>query len=67
LNHQGLVAQIPPYEYAHPEDLAAVQPGGRTWSARRSYEARNRGIGRAEDFETPNSGASCRNVRLVRQ
>ncbi|MFF2809502.1 23S rRNA (guanosine(2251)-2'-O)-methyltransferase RlmB [Streptomyces sp. NPDC058000] len=24
LNHQGLVAQIPPYEYAHPEDLAAA-------------------------------------------
>ncbi|MET9877384.1 23S rRNA (guanosine(2251)-2'-O)-methyltransferase RlmB [Actinacidiphila glaucinigra] len=23
LNHQGLVLQIPPYEYAHPEDLAA--------------------------------------------
>ncbi|MEU9112189.1 23S rRNA (guanosine(2251)-2'-O)-methyltransferase RlmB [Streptomyces sp. NPDC048483] len=24
LNHQGLVAQIPPYDYAHPEDLAAA-------------------------------------------
>ncbi|MEI5099232.1 23S rRNA (guanosine(2251)-2'-O)-methyltransferase RlmB [Streptomyces sp. PmtG] len=24
LNHQGLVLQIPPYEYAHPEDLAAA-------------------------------------------
>ncbi|MYT32712.1 MULTISPECIES: 23S rRNA (guanosine(2251)-2'-O)-methyltransferase RlmB [unclassified Streptomyces] len=24
LNHQGLVAQIPPYEYAHPEDLSAA-------------------------------------------
>ncbi|MFF1686949.1 MULTISPECIES: 23S rRNA (guanosine(2251)-2'-O)-methyltransferase RlmB [unclassified Streptomyces] len=23
LNHQGLVLQVPPYEYAHPEDLAA--------------------------------------------
>ncbi|WP_431962077.1 23S rRNA (guanosine(2251)-2'-O)-methyltransferase RlmB [Actinacidiphila sp. bgisy160] len=23
LNHQGLVLQIPPYEYAHPDDLAA--------------------------------------------
>src|SRR5690348_7769713 len=22
LNHQGLVLQVPPYEYAHPEDLA---------------------------------------------
>ncbi|MFE5024366.1 23S rRNA (guanosine(2251)-2'-O)-methyltransferase RlmB [Streptomyces sp. NPDC056656] len=24
LNHQGLVLQVPPYEYAHPEDLAAA-------------------------------------------
>ncbi|GAA2622971.1 23S rRNA (guanosine(2251)-2'-O)-methyltransferase RlmB [Streptomyces axinellae] len=24
LNHQGVVLQIPPYEYAHPEDLAAA-------------------------------------------
>ncbi|GAB7031714.1 23S rRNA (guanosine(2251)-2'-O)-methyltransferase RlmB [Streptomyces sp. NPDC021749] len=24
LNHQGLVAQIPPYDYAHPEDLSAA-------------------------------------------
>jgi 23S rRNA (guanosine2251-2'-O)-methyltransferase len=24
LNHQGLVLQIPPYEYAHPEDLVAA-------------------------------------------
>jgi 23S rRNA (guanosine2251-2'-O)-methyltransferase len=24
LNHQGLVLQIPPYEYAHPDDLAAA-------------------------------------------
>jgi 23S rRNA (guanosine2251-2'-O)-methyltransferase len=24
LNHQGLVLQIPPYEYAHPEDLIAA-------------------------------------------
>jgi 23S rRNA (guanosine2251-2'-O)-methyltransferase len=24
LNHQGLVLQIPPYEYAHPEDLSAA-------------------------------------------
>jgi 23S rRNA (guanosine2251-2'-O)-methyltransferase len=24
LNHQGLALQIPPYEYAHPEDLAAA-------------------------------------------
>ncbi|RII13805.1 putative TrmH family tRNA/rRNA methyltransferase [Streptomyces sp. YIM 130001] len=24
LNHQGVVLQVPPYEYAHPEDLAAV-------------------------------------------
>ncbi|WP_189936757.1 23S rRNA (guanosine(2251)-2'-O)-methyltransferase RlmB [Streptomyces sulfonofaciens] len=24
LNHQGLVLQIPPYEYAHPEDLTAA-------------------------------------------
>ncbi|PJE97441.1 23S rRNA (guanosine(2251)-2'-O)-methyltransferase RlmB [Streptomyces carminius] len=24
LNHQGMVLQIPPYEYAHPEDLAAA-------------------------------------------
>jgi 23S rRNA (guanosine2251-2'-O)-methyltransferase len=24
LNHQGLVLQIPPYEYVHPEDLAAA-------------------------------------------
>jgi 23S rRNA (guanosine2251-2'-O)-methyltransferase len=24
LNHQGLVLQIPPYEYAHPDDLAAI-------------------------------------------
>lgn len=24
LNHQGLVLQIPPYEYAHPEDLVAI-------------------------------------------
>lgn len=24
LNHQGLALQIPPYEYAHPEDLAAT-------------------------------------------
>jgi 23S rRNA (guanosine2251-2'-O)-methyltransferase len=24
LNHQGLVLQIPPYEYAHPQDLAAA-------------------------------------------
>ncbi|MFE6776575.1 23S rRNA (guanosine(2251)-2'-O)-methyltransferase RlmB [Streptomyces sp. NPDC057702] len=24
LNHQGLVLQVPPYEYAHPEDLAAT-------------------------------------------
>lgn len=23
LNHQGLVLQVPPYEYAHPEDLVA--------------------------------------------
>ncbi|MBC3990810.1 23S rRNA (guanosine(2251)-2'-O)-methyltransferase RlmB [Streptomyces sp. AC563] len=23
LNHQGLVLQVPPYDYAHPEDLAA--------------------------------------------
>lgn len=23
LNHQGLVLQVPPYEYAHPEDLTA--------------------------------------------
>ena len=31
LNHQGLVLQIPPYEYAHPEDLA---PPPRTTRAR---------------------------------
>ncbi|UGY92132.1 23S rRNA (guanosine(2251)-2'-O)-methyltransferase RlmB [Streptomyces gobiensis] len=24
LNHQGLVLQVPPYDYAHPEDLAAA-------------------------------------------
>ncbi len=24
LNHQGLVLQVPPYEYAHPEDLVAA-------------------------------------------
>jgi 23S rRNA (guanosine2251-2'-O)-methyltransferase len=24
LNHQGLVLQVPPYEYAHPEDLAGA-------------------------------------------
>ncbi|WP_413101849.1 23S rRNA (guanosine(2251)-2'-O)-methyltransferase RlmB [Streptomyces sp. Inha503] len=24
LNHQGLVLQVPPYEYAHPEDLSAA-------------------------------------------
>ncbi|MFJ2264675.1 23S rRNA (guanosine(2251)-2'-O)-methyltransferase RlmB [Streptomyces sp. NPDC087844] len=24
LNHQGLVLQVPPYEYAHPQDLAAA-------------------------------------------
>ncbi|MEU0008656.1 23S rRNA (guanosine(2251)-2'-O)-methyltransferase RlmB [Streptomyces sp. NPDC006314] len=24
LNHQGLVLQVPPYEYAHPEDLTAA-------------------------------------------
>ncbi|MEU6959232.1 23S rRNA (guanosine(2251)-2'-O)-methyltransferase RlmB [Streptomyces chrestomyceticus] len=24
LNHQGMVLQVPPYEYAHPEDLAAA-------------------------------------------
>ncbi|AZS86464.1 23S rRNA (guanosine(2251)-2'-O)-methyltransferase RlmB [Streptomyces griseoviridis] len=24
LNHQGLVLQVPPYEYAHPEDLASA-------------------------------------------
>ncbi|MGW6061366.1 23S rRNA (guanosine(2251)-2'-O)-methyltransferase RlmB [Streptomyces sp. NPDC055189] len=24
LNHQGLVLQVPPYEYAHPEELAAA-------------------------------------------
>lgn len=24
LNHQGLVLQIPPYEYAHPEELADI-------------------------------------------
>ncbi|MCW5250765.1 MULTISPECIES: 23S rRNA (guanosine(2251)-2'-O)-methyltransferase RlmB [unclassified Streptomyces] len=24
LNHQGLVLQVPPYEYAHPDDLAAA-------------------------------------------
>ncbi|OEU97187.1 MULTISPECIES: 23S rRNA (guanosine(2251)-2'-O)-methyltransferase RlmB [Streptomyces] len=24
LNHQGVVLQVPPYEYAHPEDLAAA-------------------------------------------
>lgn len=24
LNHQGLVLQVPPYEYAHPEDLAST-------------------------------------------
>ncbi|WP_255954497.1 23S rRNA (guanosine(2251)-2'-O)-methyltransferase RlmB [Streptomyces odontomachi] len=24
INHQGLVLQIPPYDYAHPEDLAAA-------------------------------------------
>jgi 23S rRNA (guanosine2251-2'-O)-methyltransferase len=24
LNHQGLVLQVPPYEYAHPEDLLGV-------------------------------------------
>jgi 23S rRNA (guanosine2251-2'-O)-methyltransferase len=24
LNHQGLVLQIPPYEYAHPDDLAGI-------------------------------------------
>ncbi|AZM54004.1 23S rRNA (guanosine(2251)-2'-O)-methyltransferase RlmB [Streptomyces sp. WAC 01529] len=24
LNHQGLVLQVPPYKYAHPEDLAAA-------------------------------------------
>ena len=24
LNHQGLVLQVPPYEYAHPEDLAVA-------------------------------------------
>ncbi|MFH8405358.1 23S rRNA (guanosine(2251)-2'-O)-methyltransferase RlmB [Streptomyces sp. NPDC018019] len=24
LNHQGLVLQVPPYEYAHPEDLATT-------------------------------------------
>ncbi|MET9731378.1 23S rRNA (guanosine(2251)-2'-O)-methyltransferase RlmB [Streptomyces sp. NPDC006458] len=30
LNHQGLVLQVPPYEYAHPEDLldAAADEGG---------------------------------------
>lgn len=27
LNHQGLVLQIPPYEYAHPEDLVAAAAG----------------------------------------
>ncbi|BBA99229.1 putative tRNA/rRNA methyltransferase [Actinacidiphila reveromycinica] len=27
LNHQGLVLQIPPYEYAHPEDLVAAATG----------------------------------------
>ncbi|MEW1863082.1 23S rRNA (guanosine(2251)-2'-O)-methyltransferase RlmB [Streptomyces sp. NBC_00669] len=27
LNHQGLVLQIPPYEYAHPEDLVASAAG----------------------------------------
>ncbi|WP_447038912.1 23S rRNA (guanosine(2251)-2'-O)-methyltransferase RlmB [Streptomyces sp. DSM 118878] len=29
LNHQGLVLQVPPYEYAHPEDLAAAAYDGR--------------------------------------
>lgn len=24
LNHQGLVLQVPPYEYAHPEDLLEI-------------------------------------------
>jgi 23S rRNA (guanosine2251-2'-O)-methyltransferase len=27
LNHQGLVLQIPPYEYAHPDDLMATAAG----------------------------------------
>ena len=29
--HQGLVLQVPPYEYAHPDDLvaAATTPGTR--------------------------------------
>ncbi|MGA4849705.1 23S rRNA (guanosine(2251)-2'-O)-methyltransferase RlmB [Streptomyces sp. G5(2025)] len=27
LNHQGLVLQVPPYEYAHPEDLVAAAHG----------------------------------------
>ncbi|WP_103504081.1 MULTISPECIES: 23S rRNA (guanosine(2251)-2'-O)-methyltransferase RlmB [Streptomyces] len=28
LNHQGLVLQIPPYDYAHPEDLSAAALDG---------------------------------------
>ena len=38
LNHQGLVLQVPPYEYAHPEDLR----GGRLRRGRRPADRRAR-------------------------
>lgn len=47
LNHQGLVLQVPPYEYAHPEDLAAAAYDSRRGPAdrrpRRHHGPRNLG------------------------
>ena len=42
LNHQGLVLQVPPYEYAHPEDLADAAYDERRGPADRRPRRRDR-------------------------